>query len=125
MQKRYRINWKTRIIYASMIALFVSVLLIMNYAFNRSRNLLIEQETGIISQYMNRNELAVTDIMDSIRKLSAASSTDKQVASYLARSYEGDVFSSENASRIREVEDTLAFYRNIFFDYTSCNIRNY
>ena len=117
MQKRYRINWKTRIIYASMIALFVSVLLIMNYAFNRSRNLLIEQETGIISQYMNRNELAVTDIMDSIRKLSAASSTDKQVASYLARSYEGDVFSSENASRIREVEDTLAFYRNIFFDY--------
>ncbi|WP_312431521.1 cache domain-containing sensor histidine kinase [Lacrimispora sp.] len=89
----------------------------MNYAFNRSRNLLIEQEAGIISQYMNRNELALTDITDSIRKLSAASSTNKQVSALLSQSYEGNVFSSENAGRIRSVEETLTFYRNIFFDY--------
>ena len=54
---------------------------------------------------------------DSIRKLSAASSTNKQVASYLNQSCDGNIYSSENVSRIRAVEETLTFYRNIFFDY--------
>lgn len=117
MKNKFRVNLRIKVIYVCIIFLFISVLIIMNYAFNRSRNLLIEQEAGIISQYMNRNELALTDITDSIRKLSAASSTNKQVSALLNQSYEGNVFSSENAGRIRSVEETLTFYRNIFFDY--------
>lgn len=117
MKNKFRVNLRIKIIYICIIFLFISVLIIMNYAFNRSRNLLIEQEAGIISQYMNRNELALTDITDSIRKLSAASSTNKQVSALLNQSFEGKVFSSENAGRIRSVVETLTFYRNIFFDY--------
>lgn len=117
MKNKYRVNLRIKVIYVCIVLLFISVLMIMNYAFNRSRNLLIEQEAGIISQYMNRNELALTDITDSIRKLSAASSTNKQVSALLNQSFDENVFSSENASRIRSVEETLTFYRNIFFDY--------
>lgn len=117
MKQKYRVNFRIKVIYLCIVLLFVIVLLIMNYAFNRSRNLLIGQEAGIISQYMNRNELALTDITDSLRKLSAASSTNKQVSVMLNQSFEGNVYSSENASRIHSVEETLTFYRNIFFDY--------
>lgn len=78
---------------------------------------MIEQEAGIITQFMNRNELALTEITDSLRKLSAATSTNKQVSALLNQSYEGKVYSLENAGRIRSIEDTLTFYRNIFFDY--------
>ena len=117
MKKGYRVNLRINVIYICIVVLFASVLLIMNYAFKRSRNLLIEQEAGIISQYMNRNELALTDITDSIRSLSAASSTNKQVSALLNQSYVGNIYSAENASRIRSVEETLTFYRNIFFDY--------
>ena len=113
--KKMKVNLRIKIIYTCIIAVFVSVFLIMQYSFNRSRNLLITQEAGIISQYMNRNELALTEVTDSIRKLSAASSTNKQVASYLNQSCDGNIYSSENVSRIRAVEETLTFYRNIFF----------
>ena len=117
LMKKMKVNLRIKIIYTCIIAVFVSVFLIMQYSFNRSRNLLITQEAGIISQYMNRNELALTEVTDSIRKLSAASSTNKQVASYLNQSCDGNIYSSENVSRIRAVEETLTFYRNIFFDY--------
>lgn len=89
----------------------------MNYAFQHSRNLLIAQEADIISQYMNRNKQALVEITDSIRKISAVSSTNKQVVAYLNQSYAGNTFSSENINRIRSVVETLTFYRNIFFDY--------
>ena len=56
--KKMKVNLRIKIIYTCIIAVFVSVFLIMQYSFNRSRNLLITQEAGIISQYMNRNELA-------------------------------------------------------------------
>ena len=105
--KKMKVNLRIKIIYTCIIAVFVSVFLIMQYSFNRSRNLLITQEAGIISQYMNRNELALTEVTDSIRKLSAASSTNKQVASYLNQSCDGNIYSSENVSRIRAVEETL------------------
>ena len=117
LMKKMKVNLRIKIIYTCIIAVFVSVFLIMQYSFNRSRNLLITQEAGIISQYMNRNELALTEVTDSIRKLSAASSTNKQVASYLNQSCDGNIYSSENVSRIRAVEETLTFYRNIFLDY--------
>ena len=117
LMKKMKVNLRIKIIYTCIIAVFVSVFLIMQYSFNRSRNLLITQEAGIISQYMNRNELPLTEVTDSIRKLSAASSTNKQVASYLNQSCDGNIYSSENVSRIRAVEETLTFYRNIFFDY--------
>ena len=54
--KEMKVNLRIKIIYTCIIAVFVSVFLIMQYSFNRSRNLLITQEAGIISQYMNRNE---------------------------------------------------------------------
>lgn len=117
MKKEYRVGWRTKAIYTAMVLLFASVLFVMSYVFERSRELLIEQEAGIISQYMNRNELAMMEAMDSIRKLSAASSTNKQVSALLNQSCEGSIYSAENASRIRAVEDTLTFYRNIFFNY--------
>ncbi|MEY8351789.1 histidine kinase [Lachnospiraceae bacterium 54-53] len=117
MKHKYRVNFRIKIIYICIVIFFVSVLLIMNYAFNRSRNLLIEQEAGIISQYMNRNELALTDITDSIRKLSAASSTNKQVSVLLNQTCEENIYSSENVGRIHSVEEILTFYRNSFFDY--------
>ena len=109
LMKKMKVNLRIKIIYTCIIAVFVSVFLIMQYSFNRSRNLLITQEAGIISQYMNRNELALTEVTDSIRKLSAASSTNKQVASYLNQSCDGNIYSSENVSRIRAVEETLTF----------------
>ncbi len=117
MGKKYGGHIRLKFIYIGMILLLVCIMLIMNYAFGRSRRLLIEQETGIISQYMNRNELALTDVMDSLRNLSAASSTNKQVASFLNQSCEGNIYSAENAARIRGVEEALTFYRNIFFDF--------
>lgn len=117
MKKEFHFNLRIKVIYICMIVLFISVLLIMNYAFRRSRNMQIAQETGIISQYMNRNELALLEITDAIRNLSAASSTNKQVAAYLNETYTGNVYSSDNINRIRSVEETLTFYRNIFFDY--------
>lgn len=117
MGKRYRVNFRLKIIYICMILLFVSVFILMQYSFQRSRNLLIEQETGIITQYMNRNEMVLEDITDSIRKISAASSTNKQISSELNRSFAEELYSSENIDRIRSVENTLTFYRNIFFDY--------
>ena len=92
LMKKMKVNLRIKIIYTCIIAVF----LIMQYSFNRSRNLLITQEAGIISQYMNRNELALTEVTDSIRKLSAASSTNKQVASYLNQSCDGNIYSSEN-----------------------------
>lgn len=112
-----KVNLRMKVIYTCIIAVFVSVFLIMHYSFNRSRNLLVTQEAGIISQYMYRNELALTDVTDSLRRLSAASSTNKQVATYLNQPFQGNVYSSENISRIRSVEEALTFYRNIFFDY--------
>lgn len=51
--KEMKVNLRIKIIYTCIIAVFVSVFLIMQYSFNRSRNLLITQEAGIISQYMN------------------------------------------------------------------------
>lgn len=53
--KKMKVNLRIKIIYTCIIAVFVSVFLIMQYSFNRSRNLLITQEAGIISQYINRN----------------------------------------------------------------------
>lgn len=117
MSKGYRVNFRLKIIYGSMILLFVSVFILMQYSFQRSRNLLIQQETGIISQYMNRNEMVLENVTDSIRKISAASSTNKQIAAELNRSFSEGLYSSENIDRIRSVENTLTFYRNIFFDY--------
>ncbi len=115
MKQTYGVRIKA--IYICIIILFVSVILIMNYAFRRSRNLLITQEAGIISQYMDRNQLALVEITNSIRKLSAASSTNKEVASYLNQSYYDNLYAVENINRVRSVESTLTFYRNIFFDY--------
>lgn len=115
MKKIFGLRMKA--IYFSIIILFISVLLTVNYAFGRSRNLLITQETGLISQHMNRNQLALSELTNSIRKLSAASSTNKEVASYLNQSYHGGLYAVENINRIRMVESTLTFYRNIFFDY--------
>ncbi len=106
-----------RIIYTCIVLLFFGVFLLMSYAFQNSRNLLIEQETGTIAQYMNRNAMALENLTDSMRKLSAASSTNRQVANELNRSGKVDVNSAENAERVREVEEALSFYRNIFFDY--------
>lgn len=115
--KKYRLNIRLKVIYISIVILFVFVLAILRYAFNRSRNLLIQQEVGIISQVMNRNELAVEEVMDAVRKLSAVSNTHKQIASLLNESYKDQLYSSENASRIRSLEDELLFYKNIFMDY--------
>ena len=117
MVKKYRLNIRLKIIYISIVILFVFVLAILRYAFNRSRNLLIQQEIGIISQVMNRNELAVEEVMDAVRKLSAVSNTHKQIASLLNESYKNQLYSSENASRIRSLEEELLFYKNIFMDY--------
>lgn len=117
MEKKYRVNARIKAIYIGIIILFISVFIIMNYAFRHSRNLLIAQETDIISQYMNRNKQALVEVTDSIRKISAASSTNKQVAAYLNQSYAGNTYSSGNINRIRSVVETLTFYRNIFFDY--------
>ena len=117
MKSRYRINFRIKIIYLCTVFIFVSLFLILNYAFKHSRELLIRQEAGVISQYMNRNELAFTELIDSIRKLSAASSTNKQVSVLLNQSNEGNIYSSENVGRIRSVEEILTFYRNTFFDY--------
>ena len=115
--KKYRLNIRLKVIYISIVILFIFVLVILRYAFNRSRNLLIQQEVGIISQVMNRNELAVEEVMDAVRKLSAVSNTHKQIASLLNESYKDQLYSSENASRIRALEDELLFYKNIFMDY--------
>lgn len=115
MKKVYGLRIKA--IYICIIVLFISVILTVNFAFRRSRNLLITQEAGIISQYMNRNQLALVEVTNSIRKLSAASSTNKEVAAYLNQPYQGNLYSAENIDRIRSVESTLTFYRNIFFDY--------
>lgn len=117
MKKNYSVDLRIKAIYLCIVILLLGVIFIMNYGFKHSRNLLIEQEAGIISQYMNRNELALVDVTDSIRKLSAASSSNKQVATYLNQSSNGNIYSSENLNRIHSVEETLTFYRNIFFDY--------
>lgn len=117
MEKKYHMNLRIKVIYLCIVVLFLSVLLLMNYTFRCSRNLLIQQEAGIISQYMNRSEMALEEVTDAIRKLSAASSTNKQVAAELNQSYDGKAYSSENVNRIRTVEEALTFYRNIFFDY--------
>lgn len=115
--KKYRLNIRLKVIYISIVILFIFVLAILRYAFNRSRNLLIQQEVGIISQVMNRNELAVEEVMDAVRKLSAVSNTHKQIASWLNESYKDQLYSAENASRIRSLEDEILFYKNIFMDY--------
>lgn len=117
MKNRFRFNVRIKMIYMCIIALFICVIIAMSYAFRRSRNLLIEQEAGIISQYMNRNGLALMEVTDSIRKISAASSTNKEVAALLNKTRTGKIYSSENLSRVRKVEENLTFYRNIFFDY--------
>ncbi len=117
MEKKLYMNFRIKLIYASIIILFISIFFLMNYSFKRSRNLLIDQEADIISQYMNRNQMALEEVTDSIRKLSAASSTNKQVSAALNQFSAGNIYSSENIDRIRSVEDTLTFYRNIFFDY--------
>lgn len=117
MEHPIRLSARTRLIYLCIGALFVSVFLITNYAFNRSRLLLVEQEASIISQYMGRSQMALRDLTDSIRKLSAASSTNKDVSGLLKQAGEVSAYSAENASRIRQVEETLTFYRNVFFDY--------
>ena len=75
-----------RVIYTCIVLLFLGVFLLMSYAFQNSRSLLIEQETGIIAQYMNRNEMVLENLTDSMRKLSAASSTNRQVAYELNQS---------------------------------------
>ena len=106
-----------RVIYTCIVLLFLGVFLLMSYAFQNSRSLLIEQETGIIAQYMNRNEMVLENLTDSMRKLSAASSTNRQVASELNQSGKVEVNSAENAERVRAVEEVLSFYRNVFFDY--------
>ena len=113
----FRINLRMKLIYISIIFLFLCVFLIMRYTFKNSRDILINQEAGIIAQYMDRNEMALENLTDSMRKLSAASSTNRQVSSDLGRAGECGIYSSENAERIRSVENTLIFYRNIFFDY--------
>lgn len=117
MVEKYRFNLRIKMIYICIIVLFISVIMAMNYAFQRSRNLLIRQEAGIISQYMNRNELALKDVSDSIRKISAASSTNKEVAALLNQTNMGKGYSLENINRISQIEASLTFYRNIFFDY--------
>lgn len=117
MGKKFHINFRIKVMYISIIILFICVFFLMNYSFKRSRSLLIKQEAGIISQYMNRNQMALEDITDSIRKLSAASSTNKQVSAALNQFATGSPYSSENIDRIRSVEEALTFYRNIFFDY--------
>ncbi|MCI8661214.1 MAG: histidine kinase [Lachnospiraceae bacterium] len=117
MNRQYHMNLRIKVIYLSIILIFLSMFFLMNYTFRCSRNLLIEQEAGIISQYMNRSEMALEEVTDAIRKLSAASSTNKQVAAELNQSYDGKTYSSENLNRIRTVEEALTFYRNIFFDY--------
>lgn len=117
MGEKYRFNLRIKMIYVCIIILFISVIIAMNYAFQRSRNLLIRQEAGIITQYMNRNELALGDVSDSIRKISAASSTNKEVAALLNQTQVRNVYSSRNVNRISQVEANLNFYRNIFFDY--------
>ncbi len=48
LMKKMKVNLRIKIIYTCIIAVFVSVFLIMQYSFNRSRNLLITQEAGII-----------------------------------------------------------------------------
>ena len=53
MVKKYRLNIRLKIIYISIVILFVFVLAILRYAFNRSRNLLIQQEIGIIYGRLN------------------------------------------------------------------------
>lgn len=117
MEHPIRLSARTRLIYLCIGVLFCSVFLITNYAFNKSRELLVEQEASIISQYMGRSQMALKDLTDSIRKLSAASSTNKEVSELLKQAETVDVYSAENASRIRRVEETLTFYRNVFFDY--------
>lgn len=117
MDHPIRLSARTRLIYLCIVALFASVFLITNYAFNRSRLLLVKQEGSIISQYMGRSQMALRDLTDSIRKLSAASSTNKEVSELLKQAGEVSAHSAENASRIRQVEETLTFYRNVFFDY--------
>lgn len=117
MNKRYHMNLRIKMIYLGIILIFLSMFFLMNYTFRCSRKLLIEQEAGIISQYMDRNRMALEEVTDAIRKLSAASSTNKQVAAELNQSYVGRAYSSENLNRIRAVEEALTFYRNIFFDY--------
>ena len=47
-------NLRIKVIYLSIILIFLSMFFLMNYTFRCSRNLLIEQEAGIISQYMIR-----------------------------------------------------------------------
>ena len=118
LRNRIHINFsQIKFIYVCIILLFLGVFLLMTYAFQNSRNLLIEQETGIIAQYMNRNEMVLENLTDSMRKLSAAASTNKQVSYELNRSGKVDINSAENADRVRTVEEALSFYRNIFFDY--------
>ena len=102
---RFRINLRMKLIYISIIFLFLCVFLIMRYTFKNSRDILINQEAGIIAQYMDRNEMALENLTDSMRKLSAASSTNRQVSSDLGRAGECGIYSSENAERIRSVEN--------------------
>ena len=63
----FRINLRMKLIYISIIFLFLCVFLIMRYTFKNSRDILINQEAGIIAQYMDRNEMALENLTDSMR----------------------------------------------------------
>lgn len=114
---KYLVNYRMKLIFLCIILLFFFVFIVTNYVFKISKEMLLEKEADVVSQFLDRNELALTDAIDSIRKLSAASSTNRALAEELDQDYTGSPFSSENVNRITAVQDTLMFYRNIFFDY--------
>lgn len=115
--KKYFVNYRMKLIFLCIILLYLFVFMVTNYAFERSKDMFLDKEADVIFRFLDRNELALVDAMDSIRKLSAESSTNRQLTEELDKDYAQKPYSSENINRVGSVEDMLMFYRNIFFDY--------
>lgn len=111
------------IIAISSLALLFTVFTVVQVGFKKSEQMLIEKTARLIATNLSKNEVAISDMLDTARKLSGASGTNKTISALLLEAANNDqhktvpTYSSKDIDRIRQIENLLTYYRNTFFDY--------
>lgn len=127
MKKFFLLRSQRTIVISSSLVLLIAVFVAVQIGFQKSEQMLIEKTSGMIAKSLSRNEMSVSSMLDTARKLSAASGTNKTIANLLAQAEDSidtgekrkntSTYSLQDIERIHQIEGLLTYYRNTFFDY--------
>lgn len=107
------------------IGLCIAVFAAVQFGFQHSEEMIVNKMAELVSMSLSKDEQAFSNLLYDVQKLSAITSTSKEITSQLSEVENVSNpktfldYSLKDLRRIESVESMLTTYRNTFFSYSS------